>query len=293
MASVLIRYLSIAICVLFLQVSVASKCYRCYGLLCNKTNSEEVNCPSGMCFMLSLDVTKHYRGCFQPSEYFFNECKQNRFTRCRVCRGNLCNELNVVDRTVEISCKRCERGVCTPEKDKKSFQKCPFFRFPESPRCYTIIDRLTDMYTFGCANEMTWEQIKLCESDWFQSACQYCDTPNCNDKFFRGSRVTKLNCFVDADNSFKQCSITPNQFPYFGCYTAKMGGRHPNYGCLQELYKSPEDKNYQYLFTTNSMEDSILVCFTDKCNIPFKSTMSKRYFEIIILHMNLTVFKLD
>lgn len=282
MASLLLRlYLSMAIiCVHFLQVSGVGKCYQCYGLLCSKINSQVVDCPIGMCFMISVDVTNHYRGCFQSTEYFFNECKKNRFTRCRVCKGNLCNDWEVVDRTMEISCKRCETGVCTPKKDSMSFQKCPYFRFPESPRCYTILDRLTNMYTFGCANQMTLEQVKLCESDWFQSVCQYCDTPNCNNKFFRGSLVTALSCFVDSGKTSKHCSTIPNKFPYFGCYTAKMDELYPAYGCLQELFESPDDGTYQSLFTSNSLAGSLLVCFTDKCNTPFNNTMSKRYLRV-------------
>lgn len=257
-----------ALILTLVRLIAAQKCYQCMGADCNPDIASTVNCPSSLCFVLTVDVINSFRGCFKPGGYLVAECKANRFSSCAVCKGNLCNNKQPVHMATQLSCLRCKRGVCGPKQKPKGFRKCPLFRYPELARCYSIVDRFTDQYTFGCANEMTVEQSRLCERDWFQSVCQYCDTPNCNVGFFRGAHPRGLRCLTPQGQTIR-CNAVNNQFPYFGCYIGNLANATHTYGCLSDLFQSADDPQYMSLFVENSLASSLIVCFEDLCNKEF------------------------
>lgn len=244
-------------------------CYTCMGQECALNNSKIVECSTGMCFTMTIEVTQTYRGCYILNGFLTAECQQKQFSSCNVCRGNLCNNNDLLDpATAQISCLKCKKGVCKPDSILPNFRRCPMFRYPELPRCYSIVDRYMDEYTFGCANEMTMEQFQMCDRDWFQSVCKFCDRPNCNTEFFRGAAPSALRCHSGVKgNILTYCHRDNNMFPYFGCFTWGLRpSENPHYGCLSDLFRSPDDVNYMNLYSHNSTFGSMYVCFTDFCN---------------------------
>lgn len=255
------------------NISVSITCHECVGFQCNRNSSSSkvIVCHKSVaCFvLLTHDNFLSYRGCFMVGGYYYKTCKEHMYTRCRLCHTSLCNDWDTVDTRSEISCGKCEKGLCSPTKPLISFRKCPYFMHPEPPQCFSMVDRMSNEYTFGCVNEMTREQRTLCDMDWFHSVCKYCDTPNCNSEFFRGSNMNSLSCYNAANSESKRCEITKNWFPYWGCYTSNLGTGHEKYGCLASLFTSIKDKKYHDLFTTGKLDSAIVVCFTSNCNGKF------------------------
>lgn len=273
---ILFAHVAIRVCV------YGQLCYHCMGPDCDPKTSEVMECDTGMCFLMTVEVINTYRGCFKSGNPLTKECKENRFSSCLVCKGNLCNSQDAINGGYVISCLKCSKGICGPNLKMQGFRRCPLFRTPELPRCYSIVDRYTNEYTFGCANEMTMEQSRMCERDYFKSVCQFCDTPNCNVEFFRGSEPRSLLCY--SNSGWIYCATNNNQFPYYGCYTKGLGMNQTfTKGCLSDLYESPTDPNYQALFDGTSANSSIVVCFTDKCN-EYKDTEHWRRFFVFLSH---------
>lgn len=270
-----VLYISIIVCaIVCFQLTTTADCYNCMGVHCNANNSKIVSCPSGFCFILTVNVTSSFRSCYKPGGYLVGECNKHRFSSCYVCKGSLCNDMDLVQKDEpQISCFTCPKGICGPTVSVHSFRKCPRFRFPELPRCYSIVDRFINQYTFGCANEMTLEQRKLCDNDWFHSVCNYCDTPNCNKAFFRKEFPRNLQCvtYVVGEMQAIWCKPKNNVFPYHGCYIENIDSTPARHGCLSDRFHTPEDPRYQALMKSNTM----LVCFDDLCNKKFEPDMGK------------------
>lgn len=272
-----VLFISIIVCALIYFHSTTAQdktCYECMGRHCTSKNSKKVVCPSDFCFIMTVNVTNSFRSCYKPGGYLVAECNKHRFSSCYVCKGFLCNDLKLVKEDIpQISCLSCPKGVCGPKLTLIGFRKCPHFRFPEQPRCYSIVDRFNNEYTFGCANEMTLEQSRLCDNDWFRSVCQYCDTPNCNVDFFRGEAPRSLQCLTDILGELQPiwCKPKNNVFPYHGCYIEDITSSLAMQGCLGDRFRTPEDPHYQNLMISNTM----LVCFEDNCNKKFDPNEGK------------------
>lgn len=263
--------------ILCLTISLASGddeqvCYACNVPGCTVADSQVVNCNSGLCFMLSMNVFETYRGCFTEGAQLYTQCQDRQFSSCQVCKGSLCNDWSSLITNVEMSCVKCAKGICEFGKELKNFVRCPYFVYPQLPRCFSIVDRFTNEYTFGCANEMTNEQMLLCEKDWFQSVCKYCDTINCNTRFFRGENPVGLLCYNGKTRlQIIFCTTKDNHFPYYGCFST-TDETQEDYGCLSDLYSSPDDSNYLELFTGKTTKNDILVCFESLCNDKFDTS---------------------
>lgn len=250
-------------------------CYSCGGFDCFLNGSQTVDCPTGLCMMMTVDVSQTVRDCAYPDSSDFIQCKNRIHSGCRLCKGNLCNNWPLLNEKNVISCLSCARGRCKPGSPNSSFRRCSLFRNPELPRCFTIVDRLLNDYTFGCANEMTKEQWEMCEYDYFQSVCRFCDTPNCNTKFFAGRTPNELKCYSTIHGTgmvIKYCSKN-NMFPYFGCFTTGFKSKKIT-GCLSDFYTSPKDERYMKLFTDSDMANSMVVCFKDHCNKDWHDSQS-------------------
>lgn len=266
--------LFVILCFISLSVAINTTdpdpmCYFCHTPGCNPPGSLKVRCMSNLCFILHSDITNTYRGCFEPGRSMHKECEDKRFTSCHVCKGSLCNDWSSLISSGEFSCLKCAKGECNATSRKPPFVRCPYFMYPDLPRCYSLVDKFTNEYTFGCANEMTVEQMRICEKDWFQSVCKYCDTMNCNTQFFRKDSPLNLLCFAGSKREkIIFCKSENNAFPYYGCYSSVFS-KIEDYGCLSDLYNSTDDEYYMALFTGTDVEHSIFVCFTNECNTKF------------------------
>lgn len=259
-------------------LSQSDNCYECFGLRCSQNQLTTVNCSTSMCFLLSFDVTNTFRSCYRPGGFLVQKCNAHRFSYCRVCKGHLCNNWPVVDDT-QISCRKCARGICSPEeKDNPiTFRTCPRFLNPELPRCYTLVDRLTNEYSFGCANEMTLEERNLCDKDYFQSVCRYCDRSNCNTEFFRGADLTQLSCLISAKGQAEWCGPGNVDIPYHGCYIGNLQDpQEYKYGCVNKYSVFANSKSYEELFTEQRLERTVIVCFSDNCNKKFSKDLGEK-----------------
>lgn len=256
-----------------LQLARAQQCYHCLSRDCSLNKSEVVACTTNMCFMFTVQMDLTYRECYTETDPYYAQCNERRFSSCRVCSGNLCNDWPQFRTDVAFSCIKCARGVCTRKSGTQQVRTCPYFRNPELPRCYSIVDRYTNEYTFGCANEMTVAQAKMCDQDIFLTVCRYCDTPNCNEiNFFAGENPAALRCYSTigiGPNTYQFCERNNNQFPYYGCFVLNVGYPAKKYGCLSDYFRSMDSEEYLDLFTEYNVNRSMVVCHQNMCNFPF------------------------
>lgn len=216
-----------------------------------------------MCFVVSLFGTQVHRGCYGPGRYMVHECNRYRNSRCAVCSKNLCN-VEVFAKHI-ITCRICARGVCSVRTNKLGFYRaCPRFRYPELPRCVTIVDPWTMEYTFGCANELTLEQHELCDGDYAESVCRICDTPNCNKQFLYPFNKP-LSCYTKPDADPLQCRLSGNKFGYYGCYRDESNKEKVKLGCFNDLFQSSLDPLYQNLWAGHNYT-GVTVCPSANCN---------------------------
>lgn len=58
------------------------------------------------CFFVAVEPDQIFRGCYEPEGTHLAECRRHRFTLCRICNGQACNNKPIYQDT-RFSCRKC------------------------------------------------------------------------------------------------------------------------------------------------------------------------------------------